>query len=249
MEVVMKEYTATTLERARHVLKKFPLSSGAKMAIGRDLEYGYTWAALNQNKRALTAELPPRKPGVFTVFSLEGHTLNLTGKALKQMIENARTRHRNTQARINAHATRSTYFTKNDPRKIAHDTARAKRTQRDYEAGIRNTFRVAGWGDMEFTFFNESDYRTDRRRGDVAETPDDTAPVADGKQTATGSAIRNTGAGATGAIDSGLSETERSGPILQPRNENVVWVADGRDGDHRKRIVVRAGQADLTGEL
>jgi hypothetical protein len=29
----------------------------------------------------------------------------------------------------------------------------------------------------------------------------------------------------------------------------VVWVADGRDGDHRKRIVVRAGQADLMGEL
>ena len=46
MEVAMNEYTATTLERARHVLKKFPLSDGAKMAIGKDLEYGYTWAAL-----------------------------------------------------------------------------------------------------------------------------------------------------------------------------------------------------------
>tara|TARA_Y100001951_G_scaffold105113_2_gene119970 strand:+ start:4354 stop:5103 length:750 start_codon:yes stop_codon:yes gene_type:complete len=249
MEVVMEEYTATTLERARHVLKKFPLSSGAKMAIGKDLEYGYTWAALEQNKRALTAELPPRKPGVFTVFSLEGHTLNLTGKALKQMIENARTRHRNTQARINAHATRSTYFTKNDPRKIAHDTASAKRTQRDYQARIRNTFRIAGWGDAEFTFADESDYRTDRRRGDVAETPDDTAPVADGKQTATGSAISDQRAGTTGAIDSGLSTAERSGPQLQPRNETVVWVADGRDGHNRKRIVVRAGATDLTGEL
>jgi hypothetical protein len=249
MEVAMEEYTATTLERARHVLKKFPLSDGAKMAIGRDLEYGYTWAALNQNKRALTAELPPRKPGVFTVFSLEGHTLNLTGKALKQMIDNARTRHRNTQARIDAFATRSTYFTKNDPRKIAYDTASAKRTQRDYQARIRNTFRVAGWGDMEFTFADDCDYRTDRRRGDVAETPDDTAPVADGKPTATGSAIRNTGAGTTGTIDSGLSTTERSGPQLQPRNQTVVWVADGRDGDRRKRLVVRAGQADLTGEL
>ena len=32
----MKEYTATTLERARHVLKKSPLSSGAKMAIGKE---------------------------------------------------------------------------------------------------------------------------------------------------------------------------------------------------------------------
>lgn len=249
MEVAMEEYTATTLERARHVLKKFPLSDGAKMAIGKDLEYGYTWAALEQNKRALTAELPPRKPGVFTVFSLEGHTLNLTGKALKQMIENARTRHRNTQARINAFATRSTYFTKNDPGKIAHDTARAERTQRDYEAGIRNTFKVAGWGDMEFTFFNESDYRTNRRRGDVAETPDDTAPVAYGKQTATGSAISDQRAGATGTIDSGLSAAQGCGPELQPRNQNVVWVADGRDGDRRKRIVVRAGQADLTGEL
>tara|TARA_R100001129_G_scaffold169944_1_gene139054 strand:+ start:1999 stop:2748 length:750 start_codon:yes stop_codon:yes gene_type:complete len=249
MEVAMEEYTATTLERARHVLKKFPVSDGAKMAIGKDLEYGYTWAALAQNKRALTAELPPRKPGVFTVFSLEGHTLNLTGKALKQMIDNARTRHRNTQARIDAFATRSNNIAQNDPRKIAHDTARAKREQRDYEAGLRNTFRVAGWGDMEFTFFNESDYRTDRRRGDVAETPDDTAPVADGKPTATGSAISDQRAGATGVIDSGLSTTERSGPQLQPRNENVVWVADGRDGHNRKRIVVRAGATDLTGEL
>ena len=245
----MEEYTATTLERARHVLKKFPLSSGAKMAIGRDLEYGYTWAALEQNKRALTAELPPRKPGVFTVFSLEGHTLNLTGKALTQMIENARTRHRNTQARIDAFATRSNNIAQNDPRKIAHDTASAERTQRDYQARIRNTFRVAGWGDMEFTFFDESDYRTDRGRSGVAETPDDTAPVVRREQTATGSAIRNTGARATGAIDSGLSEIERSRSQLQPRNETVVWVADGRDGHHRKRIVVRAGATDLTGEL
>ena len=245
----MNEYTATTLERARHVLKKFPLSDGAKMAIGKDLEYGYTWAATPENKRALVATVPPRKPGVFTVFTHDGHTLNLTGNALTQMIENARTRHRNTKARIDAYATRRNNIAQDDPGKIAHDTASTQREQRDYEAGLRDTFRIAGWGDMEFTFADDCDYRTDRRRGDVAETPDDTAPVVRREQTATGSAIRNTGAGATGVIDSGLSETERSGSQLQPRNENVVWVADGRDGDHRKRIVVRAGQADLTGEL
>jgi hypothetical protein len=245
----MKEYTATTLERARHVLKKFPLSSGAKMAIGKDLEYGYTWAALEENKRALTAELPPRKPGVFTVFSLEGHTLNLTGTALTQMIDNARTRHRNTKARVNAYRTRENNPTKNDPRKIAHDTASAERTQRDYEAGLRNTFRVAGWGDMAFTFFDESDHRTDRERSGMDETPDHTAPVARGKQTTRSSAIPNQRAGTAESVTGRLQAVKKSGLELQPRHKNVVWVADRRDGDRRKRIVVRAGATDLTGEL
>ena len=245
----MEEYTATTLERARHVLKKFPLSSGAKMAIGKDLEYGYTWAALEENKRALTAELPPRKPGVFTVFSLEGHTLNLTGTALTQMIDNARTRHRNTKARVNAYRTRENNPTKNDPRKIAHDTASAKREQRDYEAGIRNTFRVAGWGDMEFTFADDCDYRTDRERSGMDETPDHTAPVAREKQTTRSSAISDQRAGAAESVTGRLQAVKKSGLELQPRHKNVVWVADRRDGDRRKRIVVGARQADLTGEL
>ena len=245
----MEEYTATTLERARHVLRKFPLSDGAKMAVGKDLEYGYTWAALPENKRALVATMPPRKPGVFTVFTTEGHTLNLTGNALTQMIENARTRHRNTKARIESFRSRQNNPTKFAGRNGVDYTASAKRQQRDYEAGIRNTFKVAGWGDAEFTFADESDYRTDRRRGDVAETPDDTAPVVRGKQTATGSAISDQRAGATGTIEPSISTAEGSGPIVQPRNENVVWVADGRDGHNRKRIVVRAGATDLTGEL
>ena len=245
----MEEYTATTLERARHVLKKFPLSSGAKMAIGKDLEYGYTWAALEENKRALVATVPPRKPGVFTVFTHDGHTLNLTGNALTQMIDNARTRHRNTKARIDAYRTRTSYVTQNDPGKIAHDTASAERTQRDYEAGLRNTFRIAGWGDAEFTFFDESDYRTDRRRSGMDETPDHTAPVARGKQTTRSSAIPNQRAGTAESVTNGLQAVKKSGLELQPRHKNVVWVADGRDGDRRKRIVVRAGATDLTGEL
>jgi hypothetical protein len=173
----MKEYTATTLERARHVLRKFPLSDGAKMAIGKDLEYGYTWAALPENKRALVATMPPIKPGVFTVFTTEGHTLNLTGNALTQMITNARTRHRNTKARIRAYRTRENNPTRFAGRKGVDYTASAEREQRDYEAGIRNTFRIAGWGEMEFTTLDESDNGVDRTRGEVAETPEHPAPA------------------------------------------------------------------------
>ena len=245
----MEEYTATTLERARHVLKKFPLSDGAKMAIGKDLEYGYTWAATPENKRALVATVPPRKPGVFTVFTHDGHTLNLTGNALTQMIENARTRHRNTQARVNAFRTRRNNFAQNDPGKIAHNTASTQRIQRDYEAGLRNTFRIAGWGDAEFTFFDESDHRPDRGRGGVVEKTNDLRTMARGKQTRAGKTIPDERPGTNGFNDYGVSAIERCGPELQPRNENVVWVADGRDGHHRKRIVVRAGATDLTGEL
>jgi hypothetical protein len=249
MEVVMKEYTATTLERARHVLKKFPLSDGAKMAIGKDLEYGYTWAATPENKRALVATVPPRKPGVFTVFTHDGHTLNLTGNALTQMIENARTRHRNTTARIDAFATRRNNIAQNDPGKIAHDTASTQREQRDYEAGLRNTFRVAGWGDMEFTSINESDHRPDRGRSGVVEETNDLRTMARGKQTRSGKTIPDQRASTNGTIEPSLSAIERRGVELQPQNKNVVWVADGRDGHHRKRIVVRAGATDLTGEL
>jgi hypothetical protein len=249
MEAVMKEYTATTLERARHVLKKFPLSDGAKMAIGKDLEYGYTWAATPENKRALVATVAPRKPGVFTVFTNDGHTLNLTGNALTQMIENARIRHRHTTARIDAYATRRNNIAQNDPGKIAHDTASTQREQRDYEAGLRNTFRVAGWGDMEFTFADESDHRPDRGRGGVVEKTNDLRTVARGKQTRSGKAIPDQRASTNGTIEPSVSAIERRGVELQPQNKNVVWVADGRDGHHRKRIVVRAGATDLTGEL
>ena len=245
----MEEYTATTLERARHVLKKFPLSDGAKMAIGKDLEYGYTWAATPENKRALVATVPPRKPGVFTVFTHDGHTLNLTGNALTQMIDNARTRHRNTKARIDAFRTRSNNSAQNDPGKIAHNTASTQRIQRDYEAGLRNTFRIAGWGDAEFTFFDESDHRPDRGRGGVVAETNDLRTMARGKQTRAGKTIPDERPGTNGFNDYGVSAIERCGPELQPRNENVVWVADGRDGHHRKRIVVRAGATDLTGEL
>ena len=245
----MEEYTATTLERARHVLRKFPLSDGAKMAVGKDLEYGYTWAALPENKRALVATMPPRKPGVFTVFTTEGHTLNLTGNALTQMIENARTRHRNTKARIESFRSRQNNPTKFAGRNGVDYTASAKRQQRDYEAGIRNTFKVAGWGDMEFTFADESDYRTDRGRSGVAETPEHSAPVANGKQTETGTALRDTRPGTAEIVTRRQSAAYGCGPQIQPQQENVVWVADGREGDRSKRIVVCAGQNDLTGEL
>ena len=245
----MEEYAATTLERARHVLRKFPLSDGAKMAIGKDLEYGYTWAATPENKRALVATVPPRKPGVFTVFTHDGHTLNLTGKALTQMIENARTRHRNTKARIRAYRSREDNPTKFAGRKGVDYTASAKRTQRDYQAGIRNTFRIAGWGDVEFTFTDESDCRIDRTRGEVAETPEHSAPVARREQTDTGSAIRDTRPCTAEIVTRRQSAAYGRGPQIQPQQKNVVWVADGRDGHNRKRIVVRAGATDLTGEL
>jgi hypothetical protein len=245
----MEEYTATTLERARHVLKKFPLSDGAKMAIGKDLEYGYTWAALPENKRALVATMPPIKPGVFTVFTTEGHTLNLTGNALTQMITNARTRHRNTKARIRAYRTRENNPTRFAGRKGVDYTASAEREQRDYEAGIRNTFRIAGWGDVEFTALDDSDNGVDRTRGEVAETPEHPAPVANGEQTDTGTAIRDTRPGTAKIVTRRQSAAYGRGPQIQPQQKTVVWVADGRDGDRRKRIVVRAGATDLTGEL
>jgi len=245
----MEEYTATTLERARHVLKKFPLSDGAKMAVGKDLEYGYTWAALPENKRALVATMPPLKPGVFTVFTTEGHTLNLTGTALTQMITNARTRHANTKARIRAYRSREDNPTRFAGTEGTDYTSSAKRQQRDYEAGIRNTFKVAGWGDMEFTFADESNNRIDRTRGEVAGATEHSSPVARREQTDTGSAIRDTRPCTAEIVTRRQSAAYGSGPPLQPRQENVVWVADGRDGNHRKRIVVRAGATDLTGEL
>ena len=245
----MEEYTATTLERARHVLRKFPLSDGAKMAIGKDLEYGYTWAALPENKRALVATMPPRKPGVFTVFTTQGHTLNLTGNALTQMIENARTRHRNTKARIESYRSREDNPTKFAAREGTDYTSSAKREQRDYQAGIRNTFRIAGWGDMEFTFADESDHRVDRTRGQVVAAPEHPAPVARREQTDTGTALRDTRPCTAEIVTRGKSAPYGCGPEIQPQQKTVVWVADGRDGDNRKRIVVRARQNDLTGEL
>jgi len=245
----MEEYTATTLERARHVLKKFPLSDGAKMAIGKDLEYGYTWAALPENKRALVATMPPLKPGVFTVFTIEGHTLNLTGTALTQMIENARTRHANTKARIESYRSREDNPTRFAGTEGTDYTSSAKRQQRDYEAGIRNTFRIAGWGEMEFTTLDESDHRVDRTRGEVAETTEHPAPMARGEQTDSGTTLRDTRPCTAEIVTRRQSAAYGSGPPLQPQQKNVVWVADGRDGHNRKRIVVRAGQNDLTGEL
>jgi len=245
----MAEYTATTLERARHVLRKFPLSDGAKMAIGKDLEYGYTWAALPENKRALVATMPPLKPGVFTVFTIEGHTLNLTGNALTQMITNARTRHRNTKARIESFRSRE-----NNPTRFAGTegtdyASSPEREQRDYQAGLRNSFRIAGWGDMEFTFADESNNRIDRTRGQVAGAPEHSSPVARREQTDSGTAIRDTRPGTAEIVTRRESAPYGSGPEIQPQQKNVVWVADGRDGHNRKRIVVRAGQNDLTGEL
>ena len=73
--------------------------------------------------------------------------------------------------------------------------------------------------------------------------------MARGEQTRSGKAIPDQRSRTNGTDDYGVSTIERRGVELQPRNENVVWGADGRDGDHRKRIVVRAGQADLPGDL
>jgi len=245
----MEEYTATTLERARHVLKRFPLSDGAKMAIGKDLEYGYTWAALPENKRALVATMPPLKPGVFTVFTIEGHTLNLTGNALTQMITNARTRHANTKARIRAYRSREDNPTRFAGTEGTDYTSSAKRQQRDYEAGIRNTFRIAGWGDMEFTFADESNNRIDRTRGEVVAATEHSSPMARREQTDSGTTLRDTRPGTAEIVTRRESAPYGCGPEIQPQQKNVVWVADGRDGNHRKRIVVRAGATDLTGEL
>jgi hypothetical protein len=87
------------------------------------------------------------------------------------------------------------------------------------------------------------------QRSGVVEETNDLRTMARGEQTRSGKTIPDPRSGTNGTIDTSVSAAERSRPILQPQNKNVVWVADGRDGHHRKRIVVRAGQADLTGEL
>ena len=83
----------------------------------------------------------------------------------------------------------------------------------------------------------------------MVEKTNDLRTVARGKQTRSGKARPDERPGINRSEDYGLSAIERRGVELQTQNKNVVWVADGRDGHHRKRIVVRAGATDLTGEL
>ena len=239
---------ADTYDEAVALIDELELPSGTKMAMKKDIKYGWTWAAMNPGLlRSKKKDLPR-----FTLQTLNDDYIHISNQCLQEMANHARGRVRATDQRIKAYKLGTTKQL--SPDRIAENVSRryprrSAREQYDYALGLQNYFSDAGYGRTEVitqdTIVTEFDrlgatLDAEKQTGDRTETK---------KQTRGSDTIRETGQSSDRVADISISETERCGSELQSRHSVVVRMANGRDGYCRKRIIIHAGKAVLDGDL
>ena len=239
---------ADTYDEAVALIDELELPSGTKMAMKKDIKYGWTWAAMNPGLLRNKKKDLPR----FTLQTLNDDYIHISNQCLQEMANHARGRVRSTDKRIKDYK-RGT--SKNlAPAQIAQNVSRghprrSQREQYDYALGLQKYFEDAGYGRTEVitqdTIVTEFD-----RLGATLDAEKQTRDRAEAeKQTRGSDTIRETGQSSDRVADISISETERRGPELQSRHSVVVRLANGRDGYYRKRITIHAGKAVLDGDL
>jgi hypothetical protein len=239
---------ADTYEEAVALINKLELPSGTKMAMKKDIKYGWTWASMNPGLLRNKKKDLPR----FTLQTLNDDYIHISNQCLQEMASHARGRVRSTDQRIKAYKLGTTKQL--SPDRIAENVSRrypkrSAREQYDYALGLQKYFSDAGYGRTEVitqdTIVTEFD-----RLGATLDAEKQTRDRAEAeKQTRGSDTIRETGQSSDRVADTSLSETERRGPELQSRHSVVVRMANGRDGYCRKRITIHAGKAVLDGDL
>jgi hypothetical protein len=237
-----------TYDEAVAFIDQLELPSGTKMAMLKDIKYGWTWAVCNPKLARNKKKDIPR----YTIQTLKDDYIHISNQCLQEMVAHARKRVRSTDKRINDFERGSTKQL--SPARIAQTISRrhprkCPREQYDYAMGLQKYFQNAGYGRTEVFTQDTIIGDFDRYRAKMDERESRGDQKTGSKSTDIRSEIREEGQTATGASQLVLPETKGRGADLQPRETGVVRMADRRDGYRSKRTVDYSGTAAVDGDL
>ena len=240
---------ANTYDEAVDLIDQLELPSGTKMSMKKDIKYGWTWACLNPKLARNKKKDIPR----FTIETLNDDYIHVSNQCLQEMADNARRRIRSTDKRIKDFQRGTTKHLA--PARIAEKvsrrgaSARSASEQYDHAMGLQSYFRDAGYGRTEVLTQDTivTQFDCDRSALDEKKRTRDRAENEESTQSS--NTIREERKVTVRATETGADEAQGCGAKIQPRNSVMVRMANGRDGYHRKRIVVLAGQATVDGDL
>jgi hypothetical protein len=237
-----------TYDEAVAFINKLELPSGTKMAMLKDIKYGWTWAACNPELARNKKRDIPR----YTIQTLKDDYIHISNQCLQEMVTHARKRVRSTDKRIRDFERGTTKQL--SPARIAQTISRryprqCPREQYDYALGLQKYFQNAGYGRTEVFTEDTIVGEFDRYRATVDARESRGNQEAGGESTDICSEVRKERQTATGASKLVLPEIKRSGTDVQPRKTGVVRMADRRDGYSGKRTVDYSGTATVDGDL
>ena len=236
---------ANTYDEAVDLIDQLELPSGTKMAMKKDIKYGWTWACLNPKLARNKKKDIPR----FTLETLNGDYIHISNQCLQEMANHARRRVRSTDQRIKDFQRGTTKHLA--PSRIAEkvsrrgSSTRSASEQHDYAMGLQSYFRDAGYGRVEVLTEDTIATQFDCDRSALDEKKRTRDRAENEKSTQSGNTIREERTATVRATETGADEAQGCGAEIQPRHSVMVRVANGRDGYRSKRITVLAGKVTL----
>ena len=236
---------ANTYDEAVDLIDQLELPSGTKMAMKKDIKYGWTWACLNPKLARNKKKDIPR----FTLETLNGDYIHISNQCLQEMANHARRRVRSTDQRIKDFQRGTTKHLA--PARIARNVSRrgsstrSASEQHDYAMGLQSYFRDAGYGRVEVLTEDTIATQFDCDRSALDEKKRTRDRAENEKSTQSGNTIREERTATVRATETGADEAQGCGTEIQPRHSTVVRVANVRDGYRSKRITVLAGKVTL----
>ena len=236
---------ANTYDEAVDLIDQLELPSGTKMAMKKDIKYGWTWACLNPKLARNKKKDIPR----FTLETLNGDYIHISNQCLQEMANHARRRVRSTDQRIKDFQRGTTKHLA--PARIAEkvsrrgSSTRSASEQHDYAMGLQSYFRDAGYGRVEVLTQDTIATQFDCDRSALDEKKRTRDRAENEKSTQSGNTIREERTATVRATETGADEAQGCGAEIQPRHSVMVRVANGRDGYRSKRITVLAGKVTL----
>ena len=236
---------ANTYDEAVDLIDQLELPSGTKMAMKKDIKYGWTWACLNPKLARNKKKDIPR----FTLETLNGDYIHISNQCLQEMANHARRRVRSTDQRIKDFQRGTTKHLA--PARIARNVSRrgsstrSASEQHDYAMGLQSYFRDAGYGRVEVLTEDTIATQFDCDRSALDEKKRTRDRAENEESTQSGNTIREERTATVRATETGADEAQGCGIEIQPRHSVMVRVANGRDGYRSKRITVLAGKVTL----
>ena len=236
---------ANTYDEAVDLIDQLELPSGTKMAMKKDIKYGWTWACLNPKLARNKKKDIPR----FTLETLNGDYIHINNQCLQEMANHARRRVRSTDQRIKDFQRGTTKHLA--PARIARNVSRrgsstrSASEQHDYAMGLQSYFRDAGYGRVEVLTEDTIATQFDCDRSALDEKKRTRDRAENEESTQSGNTIREERTATVRATETGADEAQGCGAEIQPRHSVMVRVANGRDGYRSKRITVLAGKVTL----
>ena len=236
---------ANTYDEAVDLIDQLELPSGTKMAMKKDIKYGWTWACLNPKLARNKKKDIPR----FTLETLNGDYIHINNQCLQEMANHARRRVRSTDKRIKDFQRGTTKHLA--PARIAEkvsrrgSSTRSASEQHDYAMGLQSYFRDAGYGRVEVLTEDTIATQFDCDRATLDEKKRTRDRVENEESTQSSNTIREERTATVRATETGADEAPGCGAEIQPRHSVMVRMANGRDGYCGKRITVLAGKVTL----